>query len=84
MTSHTKVEATQAIARQTVTTTLQDDSLWSVPFHNALDDGLENALVGHIVDPISEREVDGIMFAMADTDVAELTRSREVFSVLVE
>jgi hypothetical protein len=84
MTSHTEVEATQAVARKTITTTLEHDSLWSVPLHNTPDDRLKDALVGDIVNTITERKVDSIVFSLANANIAELSGSREVLSVLME
>lgn len=42
---HAKVEATQAIAGQTVAATLQYNSFRLIKFHDVLDDWLENRLV---------------------------------------
>lgn len=82
--AHTQVEATQAITGQTVTTTLQDHSLGPIPLHHALDNGLENALVGDIVDTVAEREVDGVVFARTDTDVAKFASTGEILAIFVE
>lgn len=84
MPAHTQIEATQAIAGQTVTTTLQDHSLGPIPFHDALDDWLKDALVGDIIDAIAERKVDCIVFTLADTDVAKFAGSGKVFAIFVE
>lgn len=84
VTSHTQVKASKTVTRKTVSTTLQDDSLRSVPFHDALDYGLENRLVGEVINSIAKREVDGIVLALSNTNVTKLTSPREVFSVLVE
>jgi hypothetical protein len=84
MPAHTEVEATETVAGQTVTTALEDDRLRTIPLHDALDHGFENALVRGIVDTIAEGEVDGIVFARADTDVAKFTGAGEVLAVLVE
>lgn len=84
MPAHTQIEATQAIAGQTVTTALQNHSLRPVPFHDALDDRLENALVGNIVDTVTKWEVDCIVFTLADTDVAKFACSGKVFAIFVE
>lgn len=84
MSAHTQVEATQAITGQTVTTTLQDHSLGSIPFHHALDNGLKNALVRDIVNTVAEGEVDGVVFARTDTDVAKFASTGEVLAIFVE
>lgn len=84
MSTHTQVEATQAIAGQTVTTTLQNHSLGPIPFHNALDDRLKDALIGDIVDTVTEREVDCIVFALTNADVAQFAGSGKVLAIFVE
>jgi hypothetical protein len=84
VTPHTQVKATQAITRQTVTTTLQDHSLWAVPLHDALDNGLEDTLVGNVVDTIAQREIDSVVFAGADANIAKFTSTRKVLAVLVK
>lgn len=84
MSTHTQVEAAQTITGETVTTALQDHCLRAVPLHNTLNDRLKDALVRGVIDTIAKREVDCIMLALADTDVAELTGTREVLAILVE
>lgn len=84
MPAHAQVEAAQTVTRQTVSTALQDHGLWTIPFHHTLDHRLKNALVRDIVDTIPEGEVDRIIFALANTDVAELASAGEVLAVLVE
>lgn len=81
---HTEVEASETVARKTVATTLQDHRFGSVPFHNALNNGLKDALVGDVINAIAEREVDGIVLALTHSDIAQLTRTWEVLAVLVE
>ena len=84
MASHAQVETSKTITGKTVATALQDHSFWSVPFHDAPDDGLENRLVGEIIYPVAKREINSIMLALPHTDVAKLTGSREVFSIFME
>lgn len=84
MAIHAQVEATQPVARQTITTTLQDNSLRLVVSHDVLDDGLEDGLVGFVGDTIAERVVDSVVLPGADADVAKFACSREVLSILVE
>ena len=84
MSAHTQIETAQAITRQTVATALENHGLWAIPFHDVLDDGLENALVGNVVDTITEGEVDRVVLALSNADVAKLTGTGEVLAVLVE
>ena len=84
MTSHAEVEASKTIARQAVTTTLKNNSLWLVVIHDSLDNWLEDGLVGGVIDAITKREVDGVVLALANTNITELTSSWEVLAVLVE
>lgn len=84
MSLHAQIEAAQAISRQTVTTALEDDGIGRVVLHDARDDGLKDGLVCGVVNSISEGEVDSIVFALSDTDIAKLAGSGEVLAVLVE
>lgn len=84
MPAHTEVEATETVARQTIATALEDNRLRTVPLHDALDHGLEDALVGSIVDTVTEGEIDGVVLARADTDITKFTSTGEVLAVLVE
>jgi hypothetical protein len=49
-----------------------------------LDHGLENALVGYVIDPVAEWEVDSIVLSGANTNVAKFAGARKIFAVLVE
>lgn len=84
MAVHAEVEAPQSISRQTITATLQNDGFWAVVCHDGIDDGLEDVFVCLVGDTVAEREVNRIVLACADTDVAEFTCAREVLAVLVE
>jgi hypothetical protein len=84
VTVHTQIEATESIARQTVTTALENNSLGLVVLHDILNDRLEDGLVGHIGDTISKRKVDSIVFSLSNTSVSKFTSAGEVLSVLVE
>jgi hypothetical protein len=84
MTLHAEIETSKTIARQTVTAALQYNSFRLVIVHDALDDWLEDRLVGLIVDAVAKREVDCIILSCTDTYVTQLARTREVFAVLVE
>jgi hypothetical protein len=81
---HTEVEATKTIARQAISTTLENNSFRLIVSHYGLNNRLENRLVCCIVNAISEWEIDSIVLARANADVAKLTSTREVFAVLVE
>jgi hypothetical protein len=84
VTSHTEVETTKAVAGQAVTTALEDNGFRTVVLHDIRDNWLEDALIRGIVDTVSKREVDSVVLALPNSDVAELTGTREVLSVLVE
>lgn len=84
MTSHAEIEASETITRQAITTALKNDSLWLVVVHDSLNDWLEDGLVGGVIDAITKREIDGVVLALTNTNVAKLTSSREVLAILVE
>jgi hypothetical protein len=81
---HAEVEATETVARQAVAAALQNNGLGLVVGHDGVDDGLEDVLVGLIGNAIAQGKVDGIMLALADANVAELTGSREILAIFVE
>jgi hypothetical protein len=81
---HAEVEASKSIAGQRVGTALEDDGLGLVELHDVLDDGLKDGLVRLVVDAVAEREVDRVVLAAADADVAKLAGTGEVLAVLVE
>jgi hypothetical protein len=58
MTFHCEVETAETIARQTVTATLQDNGLGAIVVHACLDNGLKDALVRRIINPIAKRKID--------------------------
>jgi hypothetical protein len=84
MAFHTEIEATKTISGQAVSPALENNSLGLIISHNSLDDRLKDGLVGCIVNAVSEREIDSIILACANTDVAKLTCSRKVLAILVE
>ena len=84
MATHAQVEAAKTITRQTVTTALEDNSLGLEVLHDSADDRLEDGAVGVVVDTVAEREVNGIVLARSDTNVAQLAGTGEVLAVLVE
>jgi hypothetical protein len=84
MALHTKVEATKTIARQAISTTLENYSFRLIIGHNGLNDRFKDGLVCRIINTISQREVDGIVLTSANTDVAKLACTWKVFAILVE
>ena len=84
MPSHTEIEASQAVAGKTVAAALQDNGLGAIPVHNALNHGLKDTLVRDIIDAVTKRKIDRVIFALSDADVAQLARPWEIFAVLVE
>ena len=84
MATHAQVKAAKTITGQTVTTALEDNSLRLEVLHDSANDGLEDGAVGGVVNPIAEGEVDGIVLAGTDTNVAQLAGTGEVLAVLVE
>jgi hypothetical protein len=84
MTLHTKVEATETIPRQTVSTTLEDDGFWIVIVHDTLNDWLEYRFVGLIVDAVSQRKIDRVIFTGSDSYVAKLAGTGKVLAVFVK
>lgn len=49
-----------------------------------LDNGLENALIGRVVDSIPKWRVNSVIFSGSHTNITQLTGSGKVFAVLVE
>jgi hypothetical protein len=84
MSSHTEIKATKTITRQTVTTTLKNNGFWVIIIHDSLDDWFKDGFIGHIVNTITKGKIDGIVFALPNTYVTELSRARKVLAVLVE
>lgn len=84
MAAHAQVEAAKAIAGQAVSATLKDDSLRLIVGHHGLDHRFKNGLVCLVRDSVSQREVDSIILADADSNIPEFSGSREVLAVLVE
>ena len=84
MTFHAKVETTKTITRETVSTALEDNSFRLIVVHDTLDDRFEDRLVRDVVNAIAKREIDCVVFALANTNIAQLTSTWEVFAVLVE
>jgi hypothetical protein len=55
-----------------------------IVLHDTVDHGLENALVACVVNTVTEREVDSVVFPVANADVPKFAGAREVLAVLVE
>jgi hypothetical protein len=81
---HTEVEASEPIARQAVASTLQHDRIRFVVFHDGADDWLECALVCLVGDTVTEREVDGVVLSVSDSNVAQLSGAGEVFAIFMK
>ena len=84
MSLHTEVEAAETVTRQTVTSTLKNNSFRLIVSHNGLNDGFENGFVGRIINTVSKREIDSIIFSGANTNIAELTSTREILAIFVK
>jgi hypothetical protein len=66
---HRQVEDPQLVTCQRVGSALEDNGSRTVPVHDVLDDGLEDAGVRLIGDSVSQRDVDGVVLPSLDTDV---------------
>lgn len=84
MTSHGEVKTAETVPGEGVRAALEHDSFGSVVFHDMANYWLKDLLVGDVRDTITEGEVDGVVFPLADTNVTELTCTREVFAIFVE
>ena len=63
---------------------MKDNRSGLVVLHDAVDHGLEDALVAGVVDSVTQWEVDGMVFPVANADIPKFAGAREVFAVLVE
>jgi hypothetical protein len=81
---HAEVEATETVARQAVSTALENYSFRLVVSHHSLDDRFEDRFVCCIIDAISEWKIDSIVLASTNTDVPKLTSTWKVLAILVE
>lgn len=84
MASHAQVEAAKSIAGQAVAPTLKYNRFRAVVVHHGFYDRLKDAFVGSVVYAVAKREVDGIVFSLADADIAELTGAGKVLAIFVE
>jgi hypothetical protein len=81
---HAQVEAAQSVPGETVAAALEDNGFWPVVCHDSFNGGFEDVLVGLVRDAVAEREVDGIVLASSNANVAKLAGAGEVLAVLVK
>jgi hypothetical protein len=84
MASHGQVKTTKTISGERIASTLENDCFRTVIVHDSLDDRFEDALVSHIGNSITKREIDRIILTRTNTNITEFTSTREVFAVFVE
>jgi len=84
MASHAQVETAQSITREAVSATLENNCFRLIVVHNTLNNWLKDRFVGHIVNTIAKWKVDSVVLSRAYTNVAKLTSTRKVLSVLVK
>jgi hypothetical protein len=63
---------------------LQNDGFGSIISHYCLDDRLKDISICLVGNTVSEGEVDGVILATANTNVAKFASTRKVLSVFVE
>mmetsp|Transcript_6128 Transcript_6128/g.20644 ORF Transcript_6128/g.20644 Transcript_6128/m.20644 type:complete len:351 (+) Transcript_6128:838-1890(+) len=80
-----EVEAAESVAAERVRAGLKHHRVRLVHLHHLAHDGLEELLVGEIVNPVFERHVHGVVLARAVAQVLEVTCPRKVpFAEFVE
>jgi len=84
MSPNAKVETSEPIARQRVSTALQNDGTWSESFHHLGDDGTEDGAEGFVVHAIVEGEVDGIILPLGVANIEDVAGAGEILTELVE
>ena len=84
MSSHTQIEAAQTISGKTVSTALEDHCLGLIVFHDRLNNGLEDGLVGDVVNAVTQGKVYGVILARTDTDIPKLAGAGKVLAVFVK
>eukprot|EP00359_Climacostomum_virens_P001020 CAMPEP_0204898078 /NCGR_PEP_ID=MMETSP1397-20131031/1084_1 /ASSEMBLY_ACC=CAM_ASM_000891 /TAXON_ID=49980 /ORGANISM="Climacostomum Climacostomum virens, Strain Stock W-24" /LENGTH=123 /DNA_ID=CAMNT_0052065881 /DNA_START=398 /DNA_END=769 /DNA_ORIENTATION=+ len=84
MAFHTQVETAKPVARQTISTTLQNDGSGLVAVHDLIEDRLIDIFEALIIHSLEEREVDAVAVAFAVAGVSEVACVREVVAKLVE
>jgi hypothetical protein len=81
---HTQVEATKPVTGKTVTTTLEHNSFRTIVSHDCFDDWLKDIAVGLVCDAVAQREIDRVVLAAANTNIAQFAGTGKVLAVLVE
>lgn len=66
-----EVEAAEAVTSERVGATLEDNCTRAVLLHDALNDGLENVLVAHVIDALTQWKVDRVVLASLLANVLE-------------
>ena len=79
-----EVKAAKSIARYTVRTALQKDSLRSILFHDFLNNRLKYIYEGVIIESFVEWEINGMILPFFVSDVVEVACSWEVIFKLVK
>ena len=78
-----EIEAAQSVSGQRVRPALQHHRARVVKLHDFGHDRRKNLLVTGVVHAVAEREIDGVVLALAGADVIEIPGAGKVFSVLV-
>ena len=84
MAPHAQIEAAETIPGKTVSAALENDRFGLVICHDSANDRLENSLVRNVVNAISKREVDRIILACSNSDIAKLSGAWKIFAVFME
>mmetsp|Transcript_21840 Transcript_21840/g.55418 ORF Transcript_21840/g.55418 Transcript_21840/m.55418 type:complete len:490 (-) Transcript_21840:14-1483(-) len=79
-----EVEAAEPVARQRVGAALQHHGVGLIGVDDALDDRLKDVLVRHVVDAVTQREVDRVVLSLPRAHVLHVARAGEVLAELVE
>ncbi|RUS32932.1 hypothetical protein BC938DRAFT_473769 [Jimgerdemannia flammicorona] len=80
-----EVEATEAVAAEGVGAALEDNGRGAECVNGGLHDGLEKVDVGNIINTVTERDVDRVIFAQGGANLIHVACAREkVAIVLVE
>ena len=85
VTSDAQVEIAESVSRQAVSSTLEHDHTGLVELHHALDDRTEHGHVAGVLDTLSERNIDRVVFAGTRANLKQVSGAgEEVAAVLVE
>ena len=79
-----EIEAAEAVSGERVCSALQDDGAGLVKLHHPRHHRHEDPLVAHVVNSVTEWEVEAVVLPTACSDVPEVSSPGEVLSVLVE